>query len=131
MTTRENDRSLGSLFGDLSRQLSHLFRQEFDLARTEMTDKARAAMRDVALIAGGVALLYAGLLVMLAAVVSLLIDLGLEPWQAALAVALVVALVGAVAVVRGRDHLMQQGMAPQRTLGTVKDDADWMKEQMP
>jgi uncharacterized membrane protein YqjE len=131
MTVREDDRSLGALFADFSRQLSTLVRQELDLARTEMTAKARGASRDALLIGAGAALLYAGLLVLLAAVVLLLVDIGMTPWLAALAVAVVVGVLGAAAAMRGRDHLMREGLAPQKTIETIKDDADWMKEQMP
>jgi heme O synthase-like polyprenyltransferase len=124
MTVREDDRSLGALFADFSRQLSTLVRQELDLARTEMTAKARGASRDALLIGAGAALLYA-------AVVLLLVDIGMTPWLAALAVAVVVGVLGAAAAMRGRDHLMREGLAPQKTIETIKDDADWMKEQMP
>jgi hypothetical protein len=39
MTQARDERSLGDLFGDLSRQLTTLIRQEIELARTEMTAK--------------------------------------------------------------------------------------------
>ena len=77
MDARRDERSLGQLFGDLSRQLSTLVRQEIDLARTEVTTKAGAATRDAALIGVGGALAYAGLLVLLGAVVLLLVQAGL------------------------------------------------------
>jgi hypothetical protein len=86
MDAQRDERSLGQLFGDLSRQLSTLVRQEIDLARTEVTTKAGAASRDVAMIGAGGALAYAGLLVLLAAVVLLLIEAGLDEWLAALIV---------------------------------------------
>jgi hypothetical protein len=127
---RKDDRSLGQLFGDLSRQMSTLVRQEIDLARTEVTTKAGAASRNVALIGVGGALAYAGVLVLLAAVVLGLVQLGLDPWLAAVLVGVVVAAIGGALVWRGRDGLGTTELAPRRTIETLKDDADWAKEQI-
>jgi len=130
MDARRDERSLGDLFGDLSRQLSTLIRKEIDLARTEMTSRARSATQDVALIAAGGALAYAGLLVFLGAVVLLLVDAGLEPWLAALLVAVVAIAIGGALVWRGREGLKQSNLTPERTIETLKDDAEWAKEQI-
>ena len=131
MGDQRDDRSLGELFGDLSRQLSSLVRQEIDLARTEVTTGATGAARDVGTIGAGGALLYAALLGVLAAIVLLLVDFGVTPWVAALVVAIVVGIVGAALVLRGRDSLTRQELVPRRTVESIKDDAEWVKEQMP
>ncbi len=130
MDAQRDERSLGQLFGDLSRQLSTLVRQEIDLARTEVTTKAGAASRDVAMIGAGGALAYAGLLVLLAAVVLLLIEVGLDAWLAALIVGIVVLGVGGFLIMRGRDGIQKADLAPRRTIETIKDDAEWAKEQI-
>ena len=130
MDARRDERSLGDLFGDLSRQLSTLVRKEIDLARTEVTSRARAATQDAALVGAGGALAYAGLLVLLAAVVLLLIDAGLEPWLAALLVAVAVMAIGAALVWRGREGLRTTSLTPERTIETLKEDAEWAKEQI-
>ncbi|HYH92636.1 MAG TPA: phage holin family protein [Candidatus Saccharimonadales bacterium] len=130
MDQSNDDRSLGRLFGDLSRQLTTLVRQEIDLARTEMSAKAKAAGRDVAMIGAGAALLYAALLALLVTVGLVLIELGLAAWLAALIVAVAVGAIGGVLVMRGRDALARQSLAPERTISTVKDDAEWAKEQL-
>jgi VIT1/CCC1 family predicted Fe2+/Mn2+ transporter len=126
----DDDRSLGRLFADLSAQLSSLIRQEIDLARTEMTVKATGMTRDAALIGVGGALIYAATLTLLAAIVLLLIDLGLTPWIAALAVSIVVAAVGLALVLWARDQMSRRGVAPTRTVDTIKDDAEWAKERL-
>ena len=130
MEARRDDRSLGQLFGDLSRQLSTLIRQEIDLARTEMTARATAVTRDGALIGAGAAVGYAGLLFLLAAFVALLIDAGLDPWLAALLVGLAALAAGGVMVWRGREGLRTATLVPERTIETLKDDAEWAKEQI-
>lgn len=125
-----DNRSLGQLFGDLSRQLSTLIRQEIVLARTEMTTKATAVGRDAATIGLGGALLYAAFLTLLGAIVLLLIDLGVPGWVAALGVAVIVGVVGGIMISAGRQSLTRQQFAPTRTVETLKDDADWAKERV-
>jgi VIT1/CCC1 family predicted Fe2+/Mn2+ transporter len=130
VTQQSDQRSLGELFGDLSRQMSALVRQEIELARAEVTGKATSAARDVAVMAAGLALLYAGLLVLLGAVVLFLADAGVTPWLAALIVAIVAAVIGGLLVMASRQALANRDMAPKRTVETLKDDAEWAKERI-
>jgi uncharacterized membrane protein YqjE len=131
MTERRDDRSLGELLGDLGSQVTTLVRKEIELARTEMTDKASAAGRDAALIGVGTALLYAGFLGLMAAIVLGLIEAGLDPWIAALLVGVVVAAVGGALVAKGRSGLTTTDLTPKRTIETIQDDAEWVKERTP
>ena len=130
MAQQREQRSLGELFGDLSRQMSALVRQEIELARAEVTGKATSAARDVAIIGAGIGLLYAGLLALIGAAVLFLADQGVSPWLAALVVAIVVAVVGGLLVMSSRESLANRDMAPKRTVETLKDDAEWAKEQI-
>jgi hypothetical protein len=130
MEVRRDDRSLGQLFGDLSRQLSTLVRQEIDLARTETTARVSAVTRDAALIGAGAALGYAGLLFVLAALVALLVEARVSPWLAALLVGTATLAVGAALAWRGREGLRTASVMPERTIETLKDDAEWAKEQI-
>ena len=130
MTQARDDRSLGDLFGDLSRQLTTLIRQEIELARTEMTAKATSAGRHAALIGAGGALAYGGALVLLGALVLILIQLGLDAWLSALIVGIVAVALGYVLIDRGRSKLSQVDIAPERAIETAKDEAEWAKEQL-
>jgi hypothetical protein len=126
---RRSDPSLGQLFGDLTRQLSTLIRQEVDLARTEVTAKVTGTARDGALIAAGGALVYAAILTLIATAVLGLIGAGVEPWVAALIVGLIVGAVGVGLIVAGRDRLASADLAPTRTIETLRDDAELVKER--
>jgi uncharacterized membrane protein len=130
MDEARDERSLGQLFGDLSRQLGTLVRKEIELARTEMTTRATAVSRDAAMLGVGAAALYAAFLGAMFAVILLLIDAGLTPWVSALLVAVIVAIVGGALVARGRSALAQTGVAPQHTIETLKEDAQWAKERI-
>ena len=129
MQERKEDRSLGDLFADLAGETSTLVRQEVTLAKTEMTQKATRVGKNVAFLAVGGVVAYAGVLTLLAAVILGLVALGLPAWVAALLLGLVVAGAGAVLIQRGRDALSRKDLAPRQTMETLKEDAAWVKEQ--
>src|SRR3954452_8033076 len=93
-TAGRDDRSLGELFAELSRETGTLVRKEFELATTEMTSKARVAGVHLGTVAAGGALAHAGLLVLLAAIVIALAELGVAMWLSALIVAIATMGVG-------------------------------------
>src|SRR5579884_3792970 len=95
------DRSLGDLFAELSRETTELVRQEMDLAKTEMSHKAAEAGKDVSYLAAGGAVAYAGLLAVIAAVIIGLAQAGVTWWVSALLVGLVVAAIGAGLIYSG------------------------------
>ena len=127
MQTGRDERSLGELFGDLSRETSTLVRQEVALARTELTQKATQAGKDVGFLAVGGAIAYAGLLAAIAAVILLLVAIGLPAWLSALIVGAVVAGAGYALVRRGLTALKHEDLAPRQTLDTLKGDIDILK----
>ena len=129
MQQTQNDRSLGELFAELTRETSTLVRQEITLAKTEMTQKASLVGKDVGFMAAGGAVLYAGLLALIAAVILGLAALGLPAWLSALLVGVVVAAVGGFLVQRGLDALRRANLVPQQTINTLKEDAEWAKQQ--
>jgi hypothetical protein len=125
-----DDRSLGQLFGDLSRQLNTLVRKEIELARTEVTTQVATIGRDAAMVGAGIALAYAALLAGLAAVALLLVELGLAPWLGFLLVAVVVGAVGGFLIQRGRSELQKADLAPRQTIETIKEDVEWARERV-
>ena len=113
MQEPEDSRSIGTLLGDLGRQVSTLVRKEIDLARVEITSGLSRMGRGAAMTAGGGALIYAGLLVVLIAIVLLLIDAGLDPWLAALIVGAVALAIGAARDLDGRAADPRHGDRPE------------------
>src|SRR5215212_720354 len=131
MAQLRDERSLGDLFSDLSRETTTLVRQEVQLAKAELTQSATEAVRGIGMLVAGGAVAYAGLLFVLLAIVFGLIKGGLEPRVSALIVGLVVVAIGAVLVLRARNALKPANLAPQQTVETLKEDAAWAKEQIP
>jgi len=130
MQERRDERSLGELFGDLARETSTLVRQEVQLAKTEMTQKATEVGKDIGFLAVGGLVAYAGLLALIATLIIILGTAGLPWWLAALIVTIVVLAIGGILVQRGLAALKQQSMAPEQTIQTLKEDRQWAKEQM-
>ena len=128
-TAGGDDRSLGELFSELTRETTTLVRQEVELAKAEMTQKASSVGKDIGYLVAGGAVAYAGFLALLAAVILGLGQLGVTWWLSALIVGAVVAAIGGFLVMSGMKNLKQEDMAPRATLDTLKEDAQWAKEQ--
>ena len=128
MDTTRPERSLGELFADLSQKTSLLIRQEVQLAKTELTQKATQAGRAGAMLGAGGAVVNAALLTFTATIVLLLVQLGLDAWAAAGLTAVLLAAVGYVLVRSGLSKL-RQPMAPVETIDSIKETAQWLKNE--
>ena len=130
MAQLRDERSLGDLFSDLSRETTTLVRQEVQLAKAELTQSATEAARGIGMLVAGGAVAYAGLFFLLLAIVFGLIEAGWDAWLSAFAVGLVVVAIGGVLVLRARESLKPANLAPRRTVETLKEDQEWAKEQI-
>jgi xanthine/uracil permease len=128
MAQPQDDRSLGELLAELSRETGQLVRKEVELATTEMTAKAREAGANAGLTAAGGALAHAGLLVLLAMAVMGLAELGLQPWLAALIVGVLTIVIGYALVNTGLARMRRIG-APRQTIQSLKETAAWTTRQ--
>ncbi len=135
----KEERSLGDLFSELASETSTLVRQEVALAQTELTAKATKVGTNVGFLVAGGAVGYTALLVILAAVVigSTQLISYLSGWQtitsawiAAAIVGLVVGIVAYVLVTRALAKLKETELAPRQTVETLKEDAEWLKNQV-
>ena len=129
MEHSRDERSLGELFSELSRQTSTLIRQEVALAKAEMKQKGTEAGKDVGMMVAGGALAYAGLLALISAVVIVLAEV-MAWWLSALVVGLVIVGIGGLLAQRGLAALKQSGIAPEQTIETLKEDTEWAKKQL-
>jgi hypothetical protein len=125
----KGERSLGELFADLLEEIRTLVRQEMELAKAEMSQKAAVAGRSVAYIAVGGAAAYAGFLAIVASIVlgvSRVISLG---WSALL-VGIVVAVIGGFFAMKGINNLRRMEISPRQTIETLKENKEWAKRRM-
>ncbi len=122
--------SLGDLFSALTTDLSTLVQEEVALARTEIQETVSKAISSaVGVIAGGV-IAYAGLIMLLIAVAFALAPVVDSFWLASLIVGLIVIIVGAILLVSGINTLKNLNPVPEKTIQTLKDDAQWAKEEV-
>jgi uncharacterized membrane protein YqjE len=128
METMRPERSLGELFADLSQKTALLIRQEVQLATSELTQKATQAGRAGAMLGAGGLVVNAALLSLTATIVLLLVQLGLDAWAAAGLTTVVLAAVGFVLVRIGLGKL-RQPMAPVQTIDSIKETAQWLKNE--
>ena len=122
------DKSLGELFSSLTSDLSTLMRQEVDLAREEVRVEARKAGKAGGAFGGAavVALLAGVALVM---TLGFALDTFMPAWAAFLIVTVVLALVAGVLARQGRARLREVDPKPEKTMQTLKEDAQWLSEQ--
>jgi uncharacterized membrane protein YqjE len=125
-----DNKSLGELFADLTREIVTLVRQEAALARTEMSEKAVRVGKNVGFLVAGGAVAYAGLLALIATIIIALAEYtNLTWWGSALLVGIVVAGLGGGLVWKGIEALKHVDLAPRATLETIKEDQQWFHGQ--
>jgi hypothetical protein len=118
--------SIGELIGDISNDLSRLFRQEVELAKVELKEEAAKAGKAAGMLgAAG----FAGYLAVVLLSFALVFGLAnvMDGGWAALIVAVVWAAIGAVLYTTGRKKLKTVDPVPRRAVDTIKEDAQWLK----
>ena len=115
-----DDRSIGELIGDLTRETTQLVRQEINLAKTEMTVKAAKVGKDIGLIAAGGILAFLGSIALVAFLILGLVRLGLGPWVAALLVGVVLAGIGGALAMSGLKKLREVDPVPHQSVEALK-----------
>ena len=111
--------SVGQLVGEVSRDLSTLMRQEFELAKAEIKAEAKRAGQGAGMFAAAG---FAGYMVALFLSIALwwaVSHLVGHSWSA-LIVAALWGVIGAVAFVIGRKKFQQVNPRPERTLDTLQ-----------
>jgi hypothetical protein len=130
--TNDGRRTIGALIRDLADGSATLVRQEVYLARLEFTAIARAVGTGTGLIATGSVLVVLGALTLFIGIILLPGDQWLRDryWLAALIVMLLSGLVAGFFAKRGMALLSPQRLAPDQTLATLKEDKEWLKQQL-
>lgn len=126
VTRANGDRESQSAFGLLRRltdELATLLRQELTLATAEIFSSMRVLLAATASLAVGGAVLFTGLLAMLAAAV-LGLSTVLHPWLAALVIGAAVTVIGIILVLVGMRALDPSTLKPARTAESLRKDKD-------
>jgi len=123
----QEDRPLGELVQDLSRQTSTLIRQEMRLAQAELAEKGRHAGKGASMFGGaGLVALYGVGALITAAILGLATVL--EPWIAAAAIGAALLLIAGILALTGKKELDEAGPPkPEQTLDSVQRDIETVK----
>ena len=125
---RERESAIG-LLRRLVDEFSVLFRKEIALAKAEAVQSFSHLKAAAINIASGGAVLFAGLLVLLAAAV-----LGLShvvaDWLAALIVSGIVSIVGFVMINSGKNKFDSSSLKPERTQRALQQDKEMVERRM-
>ncbi|MEI7056646.1 phage holin family protein [Nocardioides sp. CCNWLW239] len=123
----QNDASMGELVSRLSEEMSHLVRGEVELARLELTEKAKHTGKGAgAFGAAGLVALY-GLGVLIATAI-LALALVMDAWLAALLVGVVLLAVAGIIALVGKKQVSEgTPMKPERATENLKRDLEAVK----
>ncbi|HEU4714861.1 MAG TPA: phage holin family protein [Pyrinomonadaceae bacterium] len=123
------ERPLGELFGDLASETSNLVRSEIALAKVELTQNATKVGRNIGSLVVGGAIAYAALLALLAAAI-LALDMAMPAWIAALIVGLLVGGIAWLLIGKALTELRNTQLTPRESVESLKEDAQWIKDQV-
>lgn len=129
MAMPSENRSAPEMLADLVSEVTVLFRQEVQLARTEMSEKVDQALMSLAFLVVGAVLLLAALVILLQAAAAGLVAWGMQPHWAALLTAAVTAVIGFILLRYGLARLTLARLSPSRTVDQFQRDASVAKEQ--
>ena len=131
-------RTLASMLKGLVSDVSILFRQEIELAKTEVTERVESAVHGGQILVVGAILSMGALGVLLAAIVLLgqavLVNLGLDEMTANIVSAAIVGVVvgglGWMMISAGVKRLKTSTFNLERTTHSLSEDANMVKERL-
>ena len=128
----DSQRTVGTLLRDLAEGSASLVRHEVRLARLEFTKVLASVGAGTAAVATGGVLALLGGLCFLTGLVLLAGDQWLRDryWLAALIVTAIAGGLAAFFAKRGLSLLSPKQLAPHETVATLKEDKEWLKQQL-
>ena len=130
MTPMPEERSISQLVGDLLAELAKLVQNEIDLARAELSAKVTATSDAAKLIAAGAVLLIPGVVLILFALASELIQLGLSAPLAYLCCGAGAVIIAGALAWAGMSRLSASALKPSATLDEIRRDKIMATELM-
>lgn len=128
--TTHSDSIPGLIRGILD-DLRTLIREEIELARVELRQQAaRAKTAAVSFAVAAIALALGGALLLIAIALAISDLLNWPAWAGFLAVAVVMAGAGLVALGTGRKKVRDFHAVPEETVSSVKENSAWIAKRM-
>jgi hypothetical protein len=125
-----NDRSIPNLVGEAVGQLSKLISNEFELARAEASDKIGQIVRSGAMIGAGAVLMVPALVILLIAAADGLIAAGMSDAVAYLLIGVIAAAISGGLIMVGINRMTSDALMPKVTLEQLRRDKQAAKEMV-
>ena len=136
-TTMKEEKSLGQLLKDLTAETTTLLKQEVELAKTEVGEKASRVGTSLGSVAVGGAILFAGALALLFAAVNALteilshvVSITVATWLSPLLLGRVLGAIGVSLVKKALATLKQESVTPRRTTQSLQENKEWLQSKM-
>jgi uncharacterized membrane protein YqjE len=126
-TTTESERSLGTIFKDLTADLSNLFRSEIALLKLELKESVSKLGGGAALMAAALFLGLFGLAFLFVTITLGLVALGVPAWLSSLIVTVVLLLAAGILVMMGKKKLQGVNFVPSGSIDHIRGDLDVLK----
>jgi len=126
-STPAHDRPTAELMRELTDQTTTLVRKEIELAKLELTDKAKQVGVGAGMF-GAAGLFGAGAFAAVTACLIWALSEAVVGWLAALIVGVVYAAIAAVFALRGKKQVKQAvPPVPEGAVDSTKEDVEWLK----
>src|SRR5688572_4465494 len=125
---------IGMLLRELTDETRTLLRQEVELAKAEMSEKAARVGKNVAFIGIGAFVAYAGLWALIAAAcigvgiaLSQVMSPNIAAWLGPLLVGIVICLIGYAMIQKAISSLRRERLVPEKTIDSIRENTEWLK----
>jgi uncharacterized membrane protein YqjE len=125
-----DSRPVSELFADALSQFSKLMRNELQLARAEFSMKVGQTMTAIGFLAGAAIFLIPTLVLLLMALASWLVEIGMRPSVSHLIAGCVGLLLVVILGGLGMNRLKTNSLVPKRTLDQLQQDAAAAREHI-
>ncbi len=123
-----NERPVSDVLQDIVRNIQEIVRSEVRLAKREVRDEAtKAKSAGLRLAVGALTAIFALLFLLLTAVYAL--SIVMPNWAAALIVSAALAIVAGAMLSAGRNRFKKIHPTPERTVESLKENVEWVKQQ--
>jgi hypothetical protein len=130
LSSSGSDASLASLIGGIINDAKDLLLHEVTMAKLEMQDELRKTKTAAISLAIGAGISAVGGLLLILMLVHLLTALASIPlWGSYGIVGAVLLLIGLILLISGKQTAEQIDVVPPKTAATLKENAQWLKEQ--
>jgi zinc transporter ZupT len=130
MMASQSDRSISVLLSDAFGQLSKLISNEFELMRAEASDKISQIARAGAMIGAGAVLAIPALVILLMAAAEGLVAAGLSSAVSYLIIGVLAAAIAGALVMIGLKRMTPEALKPHVTIDQLQRDKNAAKEMV-